>query len=396
MLAIEVIISLIILLGLIFQTGNLAAICMNILTRPRLDIIITDVVFFIILCWFNFQDILSLSVLVSGSSALMIIRNAFATAISLHAISTGCIRMRRNRYSINPYSVKEAIDTMDAGIAFFDNGYKLLLSNVIMNSLLTDDISRTIKYNSGFISVIDGKSYEFSKETISSGDFTFIQVMAVDITEALQLNHDLELKNMELAATGEKLAKMIENMESIKVQETRLAMRGRIHDALAQRLTAVHMFLEKNESLNVDELKPLILDIKSDMAPDEDSNDHQLRVIINAFRVIGLDITINGLIPDEYMELTASVLREAATNAVRHANASELTLSTSSDSVGFRFTIQNDGMPACEHFTPGGGLTAMRHSIEKAGGSMDIHTAPAFTLVFSLPPILHPGIYESL
>ena len=84
MLAIEVIISLIILLGLIFQTGNLAAICMNILTRPRLDIIITDVVFFIILCWFNFQDILSLSVLVSGSSALMIIRNAFATAISLH------------------------------------------------------------------------------------------------------------------------------------------------------------------------------------------------------------------------------------------------------------------------------------------------------------------------
>ena len=114
----------------------------------------------------------------------------------MHAISTGCIRMRRNRYSINPYSVKEAIDTMDAGIAFFDNGYKLLLSNVIMNSLLTDDISRTIKYNSGFISVIDGKSYEFSKETISSGDFTFIQVMAVDITEALQLNHDLELKNM--------------------------------------------------------------------------------------------------------------------------------------------------------------------------------------------------------
>ena len=33
----------------------------------------------------------------------------------------------------------------------------------------------------------------------------------------------------------------------------------------------------------------------------------------------------------------------------------------------------------------GGGLTAMRHSIEKAGGSMDIHTAPAFTLDFVLP-----------
>lgn len=385
MLTIEVIIFLIMLLGLIFQTGNLTAICMNILKRPRLDMIITDVVFFGILCYFCFQDIMTLTVLVSGSVTQVIIRNTIAIAISLHAITTGCIRMRRNRYSINPYSVKEAIDTMDTGLAFFDKGYRLLLSNTLMNSLLTDDILSAIKKSSYFVRDIDEKSYEFRGETIATGNFTFIQVMAVDITEALQLNRDLEQKNGELAATGEKLAMMIENMEAIKVQETRLAMRGRIHDALAQRLTAVHMFLEKTESLNVDELRPLIMDIKADMAPDEGSSGDQLRVVINAFRVIGLNISINGRIPDSFMELTSAILRESATNAVRHANASELVLDAAADSGTFRFTISNDGMPPRRDFTPGGGLTAMRHSIEKAGGSMDIHTAPAFTLDFVLP-----------
>jgi signal transduction histidine kinase len=254
-----------------------------------------------------------------------------------------------------------------------------------MNSLLTDDITSAVKKSAYFVSDINGKSYEFHTDTIATGEFTFIQVMAVDITEVEQLNRDLEQKNRELAATGEKLARMIENMESIKVQETRLAMRGRIHDALAQRLTAVHMFLEKTESLNVNELRPLIMDIKADMTQDENSSGDQLRVIVNAFRVIGLNISIRGQIPDGFMDLTAAVLRESATNAVRHANAAELVLDASADNGAFRFTISNDGIPPRSDFTPGGGLTAMRHSIEKAGGNMDIHTAPAFTLDFVLP-----------
>ncbi len=86
--------------------------------------------------------------------------------------------------------------------------------------------------------------------------------------------------------------------------------------------------------------------------------------------------------------------QEAVTNAVRHANASNLWLEVSADADGVRLVARNDGSARAASAPPGSGLLGMRERVECLGGRLAVQTGAGldFTIDAWLPSAApHPA-----
>ena len=70
--------------------------------------------------------------------------------------------------------------------------------------------------------------------------------------------------------------------------------------------------------------------------------------------------------------------QEAVTNAVRHAEASNLWLEVSLDADGVRLVARNDGIARPTASVPGSGLVGMRERVESLGGKLAVRTGADF------------------
>jgi len=70
--------------------------------------------------------------------------------------------------------------------------------------------------------------------------------------------------------------------------------------------------------------------------------------------------------------------QEAVTNAVRHAEASNLWLQVTSDGEGVRLIARNDGNARPVVSSPGSGLLGMRERVESLGGKLAVRTGADF------------------
>ncbi|HEX9932344.1 MAG TPA: sensor histidine kinase [Allosphingosinicella sp.] len=79
--------------------------------------------------------------------------------------------------------------------------------------------------------------------------------------------------------------------------------------------------------------------------------------------------------------------QEAVTNAVRHADASNLWLQVSSDDGGVRLVARNDGSARPAASAPGSGLLGMRERVENLGGRLAVQASAGigFTVDAWLP-----------
>ena len=79
--------------------------------------------------------------------------------------------------------------------------------------------------------------------------------------------------------------------------------------------------------------------------------------------------------------------QEAVTNAIRHAEASNLWLEVTSDGDGVRLVARNDGSARRTASAPGSGLLGMRERVESLGGRLAVQAAgrPGFTIDAWLP-----------
>ena len=83
--------------------------------------------------------------------------------------------------------------------------------------------------------------------------------------------------------------------------------------------------------------------------------------------------------------LLTVAIRECATNTVRHAEGSEMTVDISDADGYVCASITNNGKQPEQEVTEGGGLGALRRRIESAGGTMAVESAPVFRLNITLP-----------
>jgi signal transduction histidine kinase len=102
---------------------------------------------------------------------------------------------------------------------------------------------------------------------------------------------------------------------------------------------------------------------------------------------IHVDIAAGVRVSPDQSHALMRCAQEAVTNAVRHANASNLWLHVAPDGDGVRLVARNDGAALTTSASPGSGLLGMRERVESLGGRLAVRagTDAGFTVDAWLP-----------
>ena len=93
---------------------------------------------------------------------------------------------------------------------------------------------------------------------------------------------------------------------------------------------------------------------------------------------VHVDIAPGVRVSPEQAHALMRCAQEAVTNAVRHAEASNLWLQVTSDGDGVRLVARDDGSARPAASSPGSGLLGMRERVECLGGKLAVRTGAGF------------------
>jgi two-component system, NarL family, sensor histidine kinase UhpB len=103
---------------------------------------------------------------------------------------------------------------------------------------------------------------------------------------------------------------------------------------------------------------------------------------------------LQGPIPDLSPDVELAIYRiaqEALTNALRHSEASEVTVALRSSDGDLLLSIKDNGSGLPEHVIAGGGLTGMRERAMLIGAGLDIASTPGAGVMVTLRLPLNGG-----
>jgi signal transduction histidine kinase len=93
---------------------------------------------------------------------------------------------------------------------------------------------------------------------------------------------------------------------------------------------------------------------------------------------IHVDISSDVRVSPDQAHALMRCAQEAVTNAVRHAEASNLWLQVTPDGEGVRLVARDDGSARLTASSPGSGLLGMRERVECLGGKLAVRTGVDF------------------
>ena len=230
---------------------------------------------------------------------------------------------------------------------------------------------------------------------VGYSSFTFMTGLVAK--QQAQAREEQRRLNAELRATRALLA------ESSRMGE-RLRISRELHDLLGHHLTALSLNLEVAGHLTEGRAqehvrqsqtlaKLLLTDVREAVSEMREERGidltNAIRVLVEGVPALDVRLDMPENLEIENPEAAQVLLRcaqEIITNTVRHAGASQLSLSLSQNEGGLRLQARDDGRGS-QGATPGNGLRGMRERLSACGGRVDIITAPGqgFALDVRIP-----------
>ena len=222
----------------------------------------------------------------------------------------------------------------------------------------------------------DGTIRQFSQTRLLINGEPYLQTTATDITRLYNLSQELAQNNVALDHQHSRLKKLTEEIVNIKREEEILLSKAKIHDQLGHCVLTSRRFLVQpdGEAETILALWQDVIEKLEISAYDSYSNgdDNKLGQLLEAAATLDCAIEFDGVLPENqkttYLLLTA--VREAVTNAVRHAEANQVTVRLTYTDKLLTATITDNGTNHPTTITEGGGLTNLRYRVEQAGGEM--------------------------
>lgn len=315
------------------------------------------------------------------------------------------------------HMIKECVDNLPAGICFADSRGGIILCNRQMSrlcqTLMGTDLQHIDELRAALITppsgvqpvdpksdalrFPDGSVWGFRESAITAGDGKrYIQMQAFDATQLYEKRAELERENALLAETNTRAKRLYAELDRTVREEETFAIKMRVHDDIGMCLLSTRRALEENSPLSqLQEAGALwqqaMARISRDPSPQESKGaganeaGSALQTLIASARGIGIRILLDGSLPEHNAYLLITAMRECATNAVRHAGASEMTVSLQTDGGRTAAKITNNGAPPQGKIVEGGGLSGLRRRVELAGGTMEVVSSPSFALIITLP-----------
>ena len=237
----------------------------------------------------------------------------------------------------------------------------------------------------------DGTVYHFTVRPVQDKyGIPYTEVMATDVSRLAALHAALQQENERLADANRRAKRLYNNMPDIVREEEILKMKMRVHDDIGHTLLAARRALRHEHDLA--RIKSETAEWESSIsllcrARQENGAEDPLSYMQRRAAVLGAAVQLRGAYPAARAtrELYALILRECTSNAVRHAGATELYADSEHRSQAWHLCITNNGAPPKAEIKEGGGLSSLRRRIEKAGGTVTVHSLPVFVLEVTLP-----------
>lgn len=321
------------------------------------------------------------------------------------------LEVRRARYNLTVMSINEAFDVLPDGILFTDKNSEKVLINRTMRQMLdflgfkyiyeprlileqlslgeSQDYQSISTEDGLLLRIRNGGSWLMTAGSVSSGVKVYNRLSAVDVTGEDSAAIELQEINDSLLETSKKLQTAIYNIDKLENTRQILKLKSGIHDVLGQRLSILHRFLENiNESkTGLDDLRPMLENISEDLEDSiKDSPQEQFATFQKTGELIDVSLELRGELPsdNEAAKLFLRIIRECTTNAVAHAKAGRVVITTTQGESSYAMTVENDGNRV-QSIKEGDGIRGMRRRVEDAGGHFEIKPYPIFTVSVSIP-----------
>lgn len=254
-----------------------------------------------------------------------------------------------------------------------------------MNSTGTADSAVIFRYP-------DGRIWRFRQTKLTGVGSTVIQTEGDDITDLYQKSEELYQNNQRLLELQGRQRDLLANIVRINRDKELLATKMRIHDELGRCLIATKQAMQKpltpeertglltgwEEAIRDMENIPL-----TQTGPETTPEEELLRVA----ELIGCTVIFQGKQPTErrLLLLLYAAVREALTNAVRHAGADRLLVSIRRTAASYHVEISSNGTSHVTAVREGDGLSSLRRTLEQEGASLQIECRDSVVLLIDLP-----------
>ena len=291
--------------------------------------------------------------------------------------------------TITDFSIKKVIDECEFGILVLKGKKAKLINNKMYEILdklnikkdyVTNIIRQSInQLDKNYCVKVEDKYYVF---VINNNE-----IITFDITEEYKLHQKLNEQNKKLKENNKKILLSIDNIEELEKEKNLLKLKNKYHDILGQNLSILQQYLnkEKISQENFEEIKFMVQKMFIDIEDTDDTNTN-LENLIKIHKKNGTDIIMDGKLPQnkETAKEFFEIIREATTNAIRHAGSSKVFVKIREKLEETYMIITNDGRKPNEFITENQGIKDMRRKVKKLGGMFYISTVPEFSVNISI------------
>lgn len=322
--------------------------------------------------------------------------------------------------------IKKAIDSYPGGLCFSALDGRVILVNEKMNKLVLELTGHTIlntkvaweeltgfvdngrvkklaqswlpkDSNSGNDNIHRQLFFRFSNSLIWRFELRFldsntVQIEAAEITELYRLSEELYENTIRLREMQKRQKALLDSIVEVNLNKEILAAKMHIHDELGQCLLATAKAVtEDSLAENADVLRErwnsTIRDF-SNIPTVRTIPDSSLQSeLVQVAELIGCKVIFLGEQPTQRkaLQLLYAAIREALTNAVRHADATELMVKVEQNKQGYHIEISDNGCVSVSSITEGNGLSALRQRLEQEGASLEVRCDNRVSLIVAIP-----------
>ena len=291
--------------------------------------------------------------------------------------------------TITNFSIKKVIDECEVGILVLKGKKAKLINNKMYEILdklnikkdyITNIIKQSVEQiDKNYCVKVEDKCYVFM---INNNE-----IITFDITEVYELHQKLNEQNRKLEENNKQILLSIDNIEELEREKNLLKLKNKYHDILGQNLSILQQYLNRENisQENFEEIKFMIQKMFIDIEDTDDTNTN-LENLIKIHKKNGTDIIIDGKLPQnkEVAKVFFEIIREATTNAIRHAGSSKVFVKIKETLEETYMIITNDGRKPNEFITENQGIKDMRRKVEKLGGMFYVSTVPEFSVNISI------------
>ena len=304
--------------------------------------------------------------------------------------------------NITPMSVKDSIDTLHAGLCYWEDGGRIILSNKKMDEICLALSGEMLLNGEQFFKCIesecmpmpDGTRKYFFHNLVEFEDKQIHELVAADVTELYKKNELLEQETISLQKMNESLRRYNQNIEETVRKQEILDTKIYIHDEMNRLMLVTTANSETpmseedfKEILTLWRNNAILLGGESEKA----NVNTDISEVNQLAELLGIQLIWQGespeIMPNSIRKVFIMVAREAIANAVKHAEAKNITIEMQKNDVKWYIKILNDGKLPSGKITFGGGLSNIKRMVEEKRGRFRVEVNEHFNMILELEAV---------